>query len=410
MEMTVWLVNPFDNTPMEGYRPQRYWLMARAFVRAGFKVVYWTSDFSHATKRRREFVRENEEPIDVRLVPSMPYGRNVSLRRVFSHLALARRWRGMAEREASASVRPQLIIASAPPLGLCDAARSFARDCGAMFVADIQDAWPETFERVLPGFVFSLLGMRRTARRIYCESDAVSAVAMRYIDLAQSYGGAVPMMVFGHCIEMARPIPARQAAGAGTLRLVYIGNMSLSYDLETAVKAVSGVDGVTLDIAGDGPDRERLEALATSLHAANITFHGYLGEKELASLLRSCDAGLIPMFPASCVGVPGKLADYAAAGLKVIESLGGETTAIVNRHSAGTHYEAGNVESLRKAIEAVRSLGVGNPSAIAMEFDATRVMDGYVEWINGLLQCRKDWGSVRGPHYDRVDGVGGGGQ
>ena len=46
--MTVWIQNPFDNLPQEGFRKQRYWLMAEAFVRAGHDVVYWTSDFSHA--------------------------------------------------------------------------------------------------------------------------------------------------------------------------------------------------------------------------------------------------------------------------------------------------------------------------------------------------------------------------
>ena len=32
--MTVWIQNPFDNLPCEGYRKQRYWLMAEAFARA----------------------------------------------------------------------------------------------------------------------------------------------------------------------------------------------------------------------------------------------------------------------------------------------------------------------------------------------------------------------------------------
>ena len=67
--MTVWIINPFDNLPMEGFRPQRYWLMARAFAKAGHKVTYWTSDFSHAFKRRRDLRLDNREPeIEVRLV------------------------------------------------------------------------------------------------------------------------------------------------------------------------------------------------------------------------------------------------------------------------------------------------------------------------------------------------------
>ena len=157
----------------------------------------------------------------------------------------------------------------------------------------------------------------------------------------------------------------------------------LSYDLETVIKVVSGRADVTLDIAGNGPDRERLERLGT---AANIRFHGYLGENDLRTLLSKCDVGIIPMFPESCVGVPGKLADYAAAGLRVIESLGCETYEIVERYRVGVHYKAGNAVSLSSAIEQIRNSACegGAFKYFGMCFDATVVMDGYVGWIERL--------------------------
>ena len=378
----VWIVNPFDNLPLEGYRPQRYWLMARTFVAKGHEVTYWTSDFSHARKQMRVLVHEVDAGFAVKMVPTLKYPRNVCLKRVASHRRLARDWFALASRE---SVKPDVVIASMPPLGLCDAARRFAADCGAVFVADVQDAWPETFERVLPGFVFSLLGMRRLARKIYCESDGVSAVATRYVELARKYGSAAPSSVFGHCIDRsARPV--RDVRDDRTLRLVYIGNMSMSYDLETVVNAVSGMDGVTLDVAGNGPDVERLRALSSK--AENIRFHGYLEESQLANLLSLCDVGLIPMFPDSCVGVPGKIADYAAAGLMVIESLGGETGAIVERFDVGGHYKAGDVVSLRHAIEALRNRRPqGRFDEFAATFDARVIMPKYVDWISSLADC-----------------------
>ena len=211
--MCIWLVNPFDNLPLEGNRPQRYWLMARAFVRAGHEVVYWTSDFSHATKAKRVFVggAGEEKGIRLELIPTKPYSRNICLARVFSHRALAKAFeRRAVEAVAQAGAgrgapiaRPQVVIASMPPLGLCDAARRVAAQCGATFIADVQDAWPETFERILPRFVWSLIGMRRTARRIYCGADGVSAVAKRYLDLAKAYGCPAPMHLAGHAIEAA---------------------------------------------------------------------------------------------------------------------------------------------------------------------------------------------------------------
>jgi len=401
--MNVWIVNPYDNLPGEGARPQRYWLMARAFVRAGHGVSLWTGDFSHATKAKRLKVKDQDEKgIEVRMIPTLPYPTNLCLSRIRSHRRLARDFERMARQlvgEASAvrlrpSPSPDLVVASMPPLALCSAAMRVAKSCGALFIADVQDAWPETFERILPRFVWSLLGVRAAAKRIYCRADGVSAVAMRYVDLARSRGSDVPMRVFGHCIEGGRMEKAER--GSGPLRLVYAGNMSLSYDLETAIKAVRDLPGVTLDIAGNGPDRSRLQELAAS--SSRISFHGYLGERGLAELLRRCDVGIVPMFPESCVGVPGKLADYAASGLRVIESLGGECQDIVEKYGAGAHYVAGNEDSLKKAVE-VSSAPTAHydPVAFAGHFDAVRVMDDFVGWCLGLMRCRQDWGSTRSP-------------
>lgn len=391
--MRVWIINPFDNLPSEGYRPQRYWLMARAFAVAGHDVTYWTSDFSHASKKRRNIVKKVEDGFVVKMVPTLAYPTNICIKRVLSHRRLAQDWFASAGR---ATIAPDIVIASMPPLGLCDAARRFAAGCGAMFIADIQDAWPETFERVMPKFFLSVLGLYRKAKRVYREADGISAVAMRYVELAQKYGSDAPMMEFGHCIDMTTRA-VNPSVDDSTLRLAYVGNMSLSYDLETVIRAVADMEGVSLGIAGNGPDKERLERLAND--AGNIKFNGYLGDEDLAKLLASCNVGLVPMFPDSCVGVPGKLADYAAARLKVIGSLEGETAELVDRYNVGGHYKSGDVESLRQAIMDIRGkIPTPNPPGFAAHFDAVTVMDAYVKWVQGLCRCRQDWGSTHGPH------------
>ena len=373
---------------MEGSRPQRFWLMARAFARAGHSVVYWTSDFSHAQKRRRVFVVENSDPaIEVRMVSTRPYPRNICLRRVSSHRALAREWLRQA---GAMSERPDVIVASTPPLSLCVAALDFSRRSGALFVADIMDAWPETFYRVAPAFLFAPL--RATARRIYRSADAVSAVAARYLDLAASYGATAPTHLAYHGIALypdsLAPFRVPTRAAGTPLRLAYLGAMSTSYDLESAIDAVAVMPNVSLDLAGSGPKEEALRARAAS--CPRIRFHGFLGDADIRALLAKCDVGLVPMFPDSCVGVPYKLADYAAAGLRVAECLGGETEGLVARYHAGLHYEAGNVESLKGCLTSLMAPSdpAYDPAAFAAEFDATRIMDGYVAWVQGLCAAK----------------------
>lgn len=389
--MKVWIVNPFDNLPLEGYRPQRYWLMARGFAAAGHRVVYWTSDFSHATKKRRVLVRENAEPgIELRMVPTLAYPKNICLRRVASHWQLARTWQRIAEKDAE---KPDVVIASTPPLGLCSTALGYARRHNALFVADIMDAWPETFERIVPKWMLGT--MRAKARRIYRNADAISAVASRYIDLAKSYGATAPVKLSYHGIEISDvssqvSVVGREVEDSALqletpiLRLAYIGSFGASYDLETAIAAVREMPNVTLDIAGSGPKEAALHALAAG--CGRIRFHGYLADAEMKALLKRCDVGLVPMLPESCVGVPYKLADYAAAGLRIVECLGGETESLVGRFHAGAHYEPRNVASLVAALGQPPDAN-WDPTGFVRQFDAKRIMAEYVAWIEHLKSC-----------------------
>ena len=383
--MTVWIVNPFDNLPPEGYRPQRYWLMARAFAQAGHRVTYWTSDFSHAHKAPRQFKEEvAPEGFRLELMPTKPYPTNICLRRIWSHRALARTWRQLAE---SAAERPDVVVASLPPLSLADAARAFCRKVGARFVADIQDAWPETFYRVAPAWLFAPL--RATARRIYRAADAVTAVATRYLDLAKSYGATSPF----HLCHLGIDLPPQplnistpstsQPLNTSTsqpLRLLYLGAMGKSYDLETVIDAVKETDDAELDLAGTGPKEAALRARAAD--CPRIRFHGYLDAAALQALFARAHAGVIPMFSDSCVGVPNKLADYAAAGLRVVNSLPGETADLISRFAAGTFYTAGDIASFKSALAGLRRPAPDfAPAAFRDAFDARRLYAAYVDFV-----------------------------
>ena len=94
---------------------------------------------------------------------------------------------------------PQMIVVSSPPLFIGREVRRFCVETGARYVVDIMDAWPETFERVVPRW--ALGWMRRLARNNYVNASAITAVARRYLDLAKSYGAECPMHLCYHGIE-----------------------------------------------------------------------------------------------------------------------------------------------------------------------------------------------------------------
>ncbi len=372
--MVVWIQNPFDSLPLEGSRKMRYWLMAEAFARAGWEVVLWTSAFSHVTKKPRALAAAAVPHIQVRLIPTRSYARNVGWARVVSHRAYARAWKRLAEDPALP--RPDVIVSSLPTISGAAAALEIGRRLGAKIVLDIQDAWPETFERLAPKGLrwaahLALTPLRRAAQRLYRAADVVTGVSARY----RALSGRDDFFLAYHGIELeGGPTPNSQLPTPNSpLRLVYAGNLGRTYDLATIVEVVEAHEDLTLDVAGFG---------AFSSTCPRIRFHGLLAEADLRRLLAACDIGLVPMPAESWVGLPYKFGDYARAGLRIVSSLGGESAALLEKYRCGATYRVGDAASLAAAVARAAPL----PRAAALrlcaeELDARRIYDGYVARI-----------------------------
>ena len=385
--MTVWIENPFDNLPAEGFRPQRYWLMAEAFAKAGHAVTLWTSDFSHAKKAPR-ILSKVEAPFRLKLIKTPPYSGNVSFKRIASHRAYAANWLADARAEAKESGKPDIIIISMPPLSTADAALAMKKEFGAKIVVDVMDAWPETFERIFPAplkflSAIALLPLRRAAKRAYRGADLVTGVCDAYGDIARA-SGAREYARFYHGIDTSK------ARGANTQRqplsFVYAGNFGRGYDLSAAIKAVLENEDATLDIAGAGEREAEWRALAA--HSPRIRFHGYLSSDELDKLLDSASIGIIPLSDDTFVGLPYKLGDYAAHNLRMVTSLRGECAAILERHNAGAVYDAKDANSFMAAAKKVQA-STPDFATLLSELDAEKIYATYVDRISSLASTRQ---------------------
>lgn len=401
--MVFWVNSPFDPLPGEGGRPLRYWLLCRALTAAGHEVVWWSSDFHHLKKIGRPLEPVSScEGFQLRLVPTLPYRSNVGWRRWRSHLRYATEWERLARAAVACGelVAPDGIVVSMPPLGLYDAASRLRDAWGCRVVVDIQDAWPETFYQLLPLWLRDLgqtvfCQLHAQAARAYCGADYVSAVCGRYAQLAQSRGCLTEPQVF----RLGCPLPVvadRSAGSEAVLRLCYVGNLGASYDIRTMVEGVCELvaEGwpVTLDVAGDGPRREWVEAVAAR-DVSPLKFHGYVDDTRLQSCLRACQVGVVPMFSASWVAVPNKVADYAGAGLAMINGLTGETGELLLRYGAGIGYEAGNLESFKQAVRRYvedRELLVKHQDGarrMAEElFDAGKIYPEMARWLKAKVE------------------------
>jgi glycosyltransferase involved in cell wall biosynthesis len=125
-------------------------------------------------------------------------------------------------------------------------------------------------------------------------------------------------------------VPAPRTAWApaqAPLRLITVARLSPEKGLEDLLTAVASAGGAGADLAvelvGDGPDRERLEALAGELGITDrVRFAGFVGTRP--DLVERLDAADVFVLPSRSEGLPHSVVEAMARGLPVVASaIGG---------------------------------------------------------------------------------------
>jgi glycosyltransferase involved in cell wall biosynthesis len=116
----------------------------------------------------------------------------------------------------------------------------------------------------------------------------------------------------------------------GRLRLAWAGRLADGKGLDTLIESISGSTPASqLNVIGDGPDRDRLVALAASLGvSAKVRWHGYVSDRPTyLELLATAD---VFVYPSPAEGFPKVVIDAMAVGLPVVASPAGALAALVS--------------------------------------------------------------------------------
>jgi phosphatidylinositol alpha-mannosyltransferase len=136
------------------------------------------------------------------------------------------------------------------------------------------------------------------------ECTAVSNAAAEYV--CSLTDKSVALIPNGIDIERYRP-PARRSDNRRQKTIFYVGRLEQRKGVKHllhAFKLLTATDKyVSLIIAGDGPDRSKLEALAADLELDNVDFVGYVTDKEKIHYLRSTDLYCSPALYGESFGV-----------------------------------------------------------------------------------------------------------
>jgi colanic acid biosynthesis glycosyl transferase WcaI len=283
-----------------------------------------------------------------------------------SRLAFYGSYMTMAAAVGSLSRRPDVILASSPPLPVAAAAAIVARRHRVPWVMDVRDLWPEA--AVAVGELSNprmLAAAERLERRLYCSAAAITTVTEPFKEsIATKVGDAekihlIPNGTTRLYLDAANLEPDREALALPVDKFIwtYAGNVGVAQGLETAVDAAAVLgDEFKLLILGDGPVRRRLEERATRHDSCSVVFRDQVPEEEAIHYLRASDALLVPLAadPLLEKFVPSKLYDFCAVGRPVIVAAAGEAQRLAESGGTGIAVLPGDRDELAGVVRRLR--------------------------------------------------------
>lgn len=394
----ILVIAHYTQVPIENGKG-RFHYLATKIAKQTDTIEVVTTSFSHMNKEQRVVTQEQLEdsPYDFTMLYEPNYAKNISLKRFYSHYILGRNLGTyLNERKV-----PDVIYCAVPSLEAGFVAAKYAQKNNVRFIIDVQDLWPEAFRMIFNVPLISDLvfyPFKKQADYIYQAADEIVAVSQTYLDraLRDNHTKSKHSIYLGVDLGLFDELAAEHLfkdKPKDEIWVVYIGTLGHSYDLKSVIDALKilkdeGMTNIKFVVMGSGPLEVKFEDYAKEkeIHAV---FTGQLDYEKMIGVLAASDIAVNPIKKDSAGSIINKVADYAAAGLPVIntqESI--EYRKLLTSYNAGVNVVNGDTEDLSKKIKQLvedkdlrKKMGENNRLLAEKKFDRKNTYNEIVELI-----------------------------
>jgi len=336
-------VNPFiDNN-------NRVLSIANQFVKNNWSVDIITSDFSHTYKMfYRDFV--TTEPLfPVTFIHVIQYKKNLSLKRIISHLLFALK----AYFYLKIRIQQYHLIYSTTPTNVAPYLISFlAKKSNIRHVVDIIDIWPESFY-VLKNrnkWLYKILTFpwKGLSHSLYRRASILISSSKKYANFGQNFrSDDVRSYLLGVDLDKTKELISLSKLklpikADDEIWIAYGGSLGHSYDFDTIIESVTffsnqKIKYMLIFIGGGVLENEIKEKIDEKGLNAIIT--GRIDYRDYLKWLSECEIAINSYKKDSFVGYSYKFSDYLAAGCCILNNLPGETADIVKKYNIGENFD-----------------------------------------------------------------------
>lgn len=335
--MKAVLVSCFD------YYENRIKFIENYLLKKGFEITIICGDFDHIEKTKKKYRQANYTMVD-----TIPYYKNLSLKRIYSHYNFTKKVLEKVEQ-----LKPDLLWVMIPPNYLTKELGNYRKKANTLLIYDLIDMWPETIpikESTLYKIPFQF--WKNLRDNFLNKADLIITECSLYQEQLKYIVSKEKMKTL-YLAKETNKNAIRKKTLKSKICICYLGSINNIIDIELIVKLLQEIKkykNVVLHIIGDG---ENKQALLEALLEADIEVedHGKIfNEIKKIKIFNQCHFGLNIMKRDVYVGLTMKSIDYFCAGLPVISNIPADTESLVDKYSAGFNVTKNSLKKVTKEI------------------------------------------------------------
>ncbi len=374
--MKVWLIVDGESLPLksENERLFRIGILAEELCSQGHSVTWWSSNFNHHRKKFRltnELSEGISSNLSINLIDSPGYKKNISLKRIFHNIIVAKRFRN----KSIYYDKPDVILCCVPTIELSKAAVQYGARYNIPTVIDLRDMWPDIFIYAIPSFLKNLsrlvfYSQFRSMKYLCSNATALVGVSEGYLKWGLSYANrerdindSVFPLGYVDIFKNTRinPLDKQQflnelGCSENDFIIVYVGSLTSKINFNPIIESVSRLGPtVKLVIAGLGDTYESLKKTCMSIN--NVILTGWLDKNKIIRLLTISTIGLYPYPNRKDFDdhFPNKFIEYLCASMPILSRVNSsEITNFLQKYNCGITYND-DIDLLTKKINSLAS-------------------------------------------------------
>lgn len=311
--------------------------------KSGYQVKFLVSDFDHRNKR----VYKAERNSDIYYIHVLPYKKNLSVKRILSHIKFANGVKGFVDKNTF-----DLVYHCAPPNWTIKELSKCKKNNDFRLITEIGDMWPETMP--VGGMLKKGLGLpfkfwsSLRDKHLY-NSDVIIAECDLFNELLRKKSHVNKIETVYFCKPYLGGVDNAWYNLPQKIVLGYLGSINNIIDIDIIKNIIHNIvpnRPVEFHIVGDGEKRQEMISEIKDI-GAEVIFHGMVfDDDKKQQIFGQCHFALNVMKPEVCVGMTMKSLDYFSFGVPMINNIGGDIEKIVEEENAGFNITSDNISEI----------------------------------------------------------------